>query len=125
MTPEDLESLVARKLEQLPAPQAPPSLLPRILAAARAPDRVRSGWPRLAQSAALAALVVLAVWLGRGPADAPIGVAQTLAEAVTMLWQAFVEPNAAPLAALIGSLAAISALACAALWHLFQERSIP
>ena len=72
MHPADLERDVHRRLRQLPAPAAPPTLLPRVMAmvqlwAAR-PWYERSWftWPvalRLASAAVLVLVVVAGVWM--------------------------------------------------------------
>jgi hypothetical protein len=64
MRPDDLESLVDRELRRLPAPRAPRSLLPRVMAAIEAvPERPWYArpwfaWPLLPQAASIALLVV-------------------------------------------------------------------
>lgn len=64
MVPTDLDSVVHRALTNLPAPVAPPTLLPRVLAAVqRRPwyERAWTTWPRPLQAASLAALSGLVV----------------------------------------------------------------
>lgn len=64
MRPADLEGLVQRELDRLRAPQAPATLLPRVMAAvhawARRPwfRRAWFTWPRAWQAAAVAALML-------------------------------------------------------------------
>src|SRR5258706_2570822 len=67
MHPVDLETLVDRELRQLPAPRAPHTLLPRVLAAvqqwSQRPWYARAWftWPAAAQIASAAALVLIVV----------------------------------------------------------------
>ncbi len=69
MDPVDLERLIDGELKRLPAPQAPPSLLPRVLAAAAASAetpwyaRPWFTWPRAWQVASAVLLVALGVGL--------------------------------------------------------------
>src|SRR5258706_15102749 len=65
MHPVDLETLVDRELRQLPAPRAPHTLLPRVLAAvqqwSQRPWYTRAWftWPAAAQIASAAALTLI------------------------------------------------------------------
>ncbi len=65
MTPDELEKMIDCELKRLPAPRAPRTLLPRVLAAvqarATAPwyQRAWLTWPRQWQALSLAALVAL------------------------------------------------------------------
>jgi hypothetical protein len=65
MHPADLEALVDRSLRRLPAPRAPRTLLPRVMAAvqqwSRRPwyERAWFTWPLWGQAASLAALALL------------------------------------------------------------------
>jgi hypothetical protein len=65
MDPAELERIVDRALRQLPAPRAPRTLVPRVMAAARAwterPWHARPWivWPGVWQAASMAALVML------------------------------------------------------------------
>ena len=69
MNPIDLEQIVDAELKRLPGPKAPPTLLPRVLAATAAHPQTTpaSGWfawPRAGQFAAglAAALVLIGTW---------------------------------------------------------------
>jgi hypothetical protein len=71
MLPDDLEDVVDRALKQLPAPRAPSTLVPRVMAAIET-GRVRRSrarpwlsWPLAWQVASLAVIVVLAVGIAR------------------------------------------------------------
>jgi hypothetical protein len=66
VTADELEALIGAALAELPAPAAPPTLAPRVLAAAAAAGSVRPGWPmpwRWASAAAVMVLVAGAWWL--------------------------------------------------------------
>jgi hypothetical protein len=78
MPPGDLEDVVDRALKRLPAPRAPRTLLPRVMAAVEAERAARSpgsnrragagpwlAWPLAWQMASLAAVVVLAVGIAQ------------------------------------------------------------
>jgi hypothetical protein len=119
MTPGELERWIDRKLNALPLPEAPPTLVPRVLESIRRHEAVPwygrgwSRWPRHWQVLSLATaagLVVAGVWIGpaiqdgllriwspiQGNAVAPIvGLgrgAAALAGVVAPLWRAFVAP---------------------------------
>ncbi len=70
MHPDELARLVDRELKRLPAPQAPATLLPRVMAAVRArageaAPRTWMAWPlawRLGSAAAAAVLIAGLVW---------------------------------------------------------------
>jgi hypothetical protein len=76
MDPDDLERLIDGELKRLPAPHAPGTLLPRVLAATRAQvpaawyTRPWFAWPRGWQAVSVAAVVALAAGLAlvAGPA---------------------------------------------------------
>ncbi len=71
MLPDDLEDVVDRALKQLPAPRAPRTLLPRVMAAVEAQNvRTKSTWPWLSwplawQLASVTALIVFGVGIAR------------------------------------------------------------
>lgn len=117
--PADLERQIDRAFRQLPAPRAPRTLLPRVLAAADAPARHAARpdswftWPRAWQAASLAAsalLVTALVWgwpvlqaLIAALTPAPLHAAGArvsdasetvvaVATVVRLLWQALVQP---------------------------------
>lgn len=133
MRPDDLESLVARSLRQLPEPHAPRTLLPRVLAAVNAwagrpwYSRAWFTWPLGLQIASGAALLILVATAAAGVAHvdsasaavtsaaasrvATAGAAvQTMAAAFDALWRGIVLPFAPYALALV----AMMGLACAA-----------
>lgn len=125
MDPAELERLVDRELKALPAPHAPATLLPRVMAAVArpmgAPQRAPSGWftwPlswRLATAAMLTAAVAGAAWFFMSPPARVTQGAQAAGETlafVRVMWDLVVQPAAAYLFVLIVALA----LACAGAW---------
>lgn len=136
MDPVDLEAIVDRKLKQLPPPRAPHTLLPRVLAAARAWNerpwyaRAWLTWPGRWQFASVGALTLLVaglVWIWPDAQAAASGAASRLiartgdlpriverfaaaAHAVGVLWSALVEP----LAACVLVVVLVMCLACVA-----------
>lgn len=124
---DDLERRVGEGLRRLPAPTAPATLLPRILAAvdawARRPwyERAWFTWPLGWQTASVAfvALAVYATWTAP-PVPASI-VATTNAGGV--IWRTLFEP----LLGYVVGLVVLMCLACAAfgaaLNYLFLERT--
>ncbi|MCC7010168.1 MAG: hypothetical protein IT184_15280 [Acidobacteria bacterium] len=119
MQPDDLERLIDRELRALPAPRAPRSLVPRVMAAIDARQampwyrRGWSQWPPVWRTTSLAALTVVAValligWpalagsLGGWQPDAgtvvparirAIGDAAAMAlDASRVLWRVLIEP---------------------------------
>jgi hypothetical protein len=123
----DLEQRVDRELRRLPAPRAPHTLLPRVLAAVEAwvnrPWYTRAWftWPLGWQvaSVALVALVFVGVWL-LPPAPASVVVTTN---AGRVLWRTIVEPFLAYAFVIV----VIMCLACAAfgaaLSYVFVERA--
>jgi hypothetical protein len=119
MLPDDLEDVVDRALRQLPAPRAPRTLLPRVMAAVEA-QTVRTtstrpwlSWPLAWQLASVTALIVFGVGIARLWPDTLLVVQQStpsvLADVTTLMadavskaaavanvtrivWHAFVEP---------------------------------
>lgn len=137
----DLESDLDRRLARLPHPQAPATLLPRILAAARKAAlgpwfrQPWACWPRACQAVSLAVLLagagLLAValeGLGAGPIRLPEAGADgriaVTAQLVRLLWRAVLEPALVYLATLTGAMCLAVALFCAALTRLLQGGSI-
>jgi hypothetical protein len=137
MHPADLETFVDGKLKELPTPQAPRSLLPRVLASVQAwtlrPWYTRAwlAWPLGWQVVSIAALALLLVasaivmpsaqaaagGVGSALASGPIGEMTAIARradlainAVRVLWHALVEP----LVAYAFALVVVMCLACAA-----------
>jgi hypothetical protein len=134
MLPGDLEDIVDRALKELPAPRAPRTLVPRVMAAIDT-ERLRTSrarpwlsWPAAWQVASIAALVLLAVGTARiWPAVSPLvqqsmppvfadaatlvsdaaGKVAALANVTRIFWHAFVEP-------LVGYLLVLVLVMCAA-----------
>ena len=123
----ELEQKMDRELRRLPAPRAPHTLLPRVLAAVEAwvnrPWYTRAwftwpvGWQ--AASVALLALVVAGVWM-LPPAPASVVVTTN---AGRVLWRTMIEPFLAYAFVIV----VIMCLACAAfgaaLSYVFVERA--
>lgn len=148
MKPSDLESLIHRKLAELPAPKAPRTLLPQIMAEVRrtrrSPRRQRSWmggvrqWPavRLFAWTALILLGVLAVdWSSGGRVgstwtgflttaeEAAIG-ARAMVREAQVLWRVFLEPIAAYLVLWISAMWVLFALLWEALRSVLWEGSV-
>jgi hypothetical protein len=93
---DDLEMLATRELRRLPAPRAPQTLLPRVLAAVdawtRRPWYMRAWftWPLGWQAASIAALALLAYGVLNLPPAPPSVV--TAVSASRVLWSALIEP---------------------------------
>ena len=142
----ELERVVGRALAGLPAPRAPRTLLPRVIAAAArvAPrpwyTRAWLTWPRNWQAASVAALAVVVAGaallspladgaidgLGAfaGPASARAAVvlqgADLIATITRVLWRALLLPIAA-----IGlALALVISLAGGACWHVINRLAL-
>ena len=134
MRPDELASLIDRRLAQLPAPRAPSTLLPRVLLGVRR-EIQRPGygrhwlkwpWPYQAGSAivlvALAFLMSMAVeWVPRGGVPNFVHASQlyhdfsVLASGAYVLWRVFLEPTLDYLVVLSGLMCVAVALFCAAL----------
>ena len=149
MTPEDLECLADRELRRLPAPRAPHTLLPRVMAAVQAwagrpwYSRAWFTWPLGLQVASAAALVLLitggvmlaplaqaaasnAITAVRIVATGGADVArplETTASSARILWRTLLEP----LASYVLVVVVLMFLACAvfgtALNHVVIERA--
>lgn len=137
----DLQQLLDRELKRLPAPRAPRTLLPRVLAATvqGAPVRAPSGWlawPRSWQLASAALLLALAaggwmLWpivMAVDLAAQPLGntssrIATVVRSAdegaaiVRVLWQVVL----APVATYVSVLAIALTLACGVLWTALER----
>jgi hypothetical protein len=139
----DLEQLVDAELKRLPTPQAPRTLLPRVLAATAAAPQTKPaggwiGWPRGWQFAggAVAAAVLIGIWklvafaepfiaplltsAAGGRAVAFTRNADDAATVVRVLWDVLLQP----VATYVSILAISFALACALLWSAV-ERLVP
>ena len=136
MNPIDLEQLVDAELKRLPAPRAPRTLLPRVLAAVEAqqqhakPSRGWALWPRAWQFAGgvVAAVLLIGIWklaaiaqpfisellpsAGLGRAAAFTQGADDAVTVVRVLWDVLLQP----VATYVSILAISLALACALLW---------
>ena len=145
MHSKDSESLVQRRLQQLPRPRAPETLLPRVVAAVR--QQVRAPWyrqpwvewPLVCQAASVALLAALAPlaplaleWIGAGvvsraAGDAAAGVAVVTDDVTTLsrvLWRVFLEPAVGYLGTLIAIMCVAGAAFCAALTRVLREGSV-
>ena len=148
MKPSDLESLIHRKLAVLPAPKAPGTLLPRIMAEARRPRRspgreqFRLGWLWRRPAVGLAALTALILmagllvdWTSGGRVGNAWGVLVATAEEAAVgagamvhearvLWRVLLEPVAAYLVLWVSGMWVFSALLWEALRSMLWEGSV-
>lgn len=148
MKPSDPESLIQRKLAELPAPKAPGTLLPRIMAevrqARRSPRRepARTGgiWQRPAvRQVAWTALILLGGlfvdWTSGGRVGSAWGVFVATAEEAAIngaamareaqiLWRVFLEPVAAYLILWVSGMWVFLALLLEALKSVLWEGSV-
>jgi hypothetical protein len=135
MDPVDLDDRLDRELTQLPAPRAPHTLLPRVMAATVERDERVPGatgwftWPvswRLAAVAVVAVLVYGTWWLFSAPPDGVSTAARTAGETATVarvVWDVLLQPVATYIFILGVSLALVSAAAWAALEFALGEPS--
>lgn len=134
MLPDDLEDVVDRALKQLPAPRAPRTLLPRVMAAVEArtvrttSTRPWLSWPLAWQVASVTALIVFGVGIERlWPGTLSVvqqstpsvladvttlivdaaSKAAAVANATRIVWHAFVQP-------LVGYVLVLVLVMCAA-----------
>lgn len=143
MNPDDLERLIGRELKDLPAPRAPRTLLPRVLAATvhRAPapwySRPWLSWPLGWQVASVALLASLgaAAWAllalpgqgATGVAGIASGVGSGIGAVYEFLRQASVLLRVswrlllAPVAVLVFVMAVSLSLASALLWTMLNR----
>ena len=144
MRPDDLGELVHRELAQLPAPRAPRTLLPRVLAAIQQePSLPWYGlpwvrWPGVWQGLSVAALVGLVLGFSlASPGVAPdvigevtlrtnqlAGDALEHVRAARVLWRVLLEPYVVPLLALVALMSAASAVFGGALTNVLREGSV-
>jgi hypothetical protein len=149
MDPANLERTIDRTLKQLPAPRAPETLLPRVMAAVRAwaerPWYARGwfAWPLGWQVAGIAALVAVAAaalaglavahdavrapWPAVaadafGRAAAAVAGAQTMGAAARILWNVTIQPLLPYAFAIAVLMGAACGLLGAALTRVVPER---
>ena len=146
MNPDELESLIHRRLAELPPPRAPQTLAPRVMARIR--RRRQSpwfgqpwiAWPRVWQVVSLILFVGLcsSAWLGVeeavGSSDfyggtrvgasiiAVTDAVAALADSARILRRVLLEPIAGRLMVVMALVYMVSALLGAALARLIQER---
>jgi hypothetical protein len=127
MQPADLERIVDRELKQLPAPRAPHTLLPRVLAAveawSRRPwySRAWFTWPLGWQIASVALAVGAAYGLWFLPSAPPALEATTTATRV--VWRTLVEPFLVYVFMLVVLMCIACAVLAAALNYVVLERT--
>ena len=124
MDPAELERLLGRELKGLPAPRAPRTLLPRVMAAAvqdtaqAAPVTGWSTWSPPWQATGVATLLLLVAtisWLFSAPPARVVETTRTAGE-VAALMRVFWDVLLQPVATYIFVLGLSLALACAAAW---------
>ena len=140
MHPDELRELVHRELAQLPAPRAPRTLLPRVLAAIQQQPRPWYGlpwihWPGLWKGLSVAAVAGLVLGFSFVSPDVDPGVIgkvrfQTHAlagnalahvRAVQVLWRVLLEPYVVHVFALVTVMCAASAVFGGALTNVLRE----
>ena len=147
MHPADLETLVDTELRQIPAPRAPHTLLPRVLAAvqrwSQRPWYARAWftWPLAGQIASATALMLIVVGSAMLIASAQIAVDETAAPLVSsmtrlaqrteatlnaarVVWRAVIEPFAVYAFGLIVLMCLACALFGTALNHVAFRRTV-
>jgi hypothetical protein len=124
MDPVDLERFLDRELKQLPRPDAPQTLLPRVMAAAArhagapSPATGWSTWSAGWQAASVAALMFVVAgvgWLVSAPPEPVSDMTRTAGETAAVMrlfWDVLLQPVVTYIFILGLSLA----LACAAAW---------
>ena len=148
MKPPDLESFIHRKLAELPAPKAPGTLLPRIMAEARRTrpssgrEPFRPGWLWRRPAVGLAAMTALILmggllvdWASGGRVGNAWGVLVATAEEAAVgagaivhggqvLWRVLLEPIAVYLILWLGCMWVFLALLWETLRSMLWERSV-
>lgn len=147
MHPADLETLVDRELRRLPAPHAPQTLLPRVLAAvqqwSRRPWYARAWftWPPAGQIASAAVLILIVVCsamlipsaqtaVGQMSARLMGGVtpiarrAEATMNAARVVWRALIEPLVVYAFGLVVLMCVACAAFGAALNHVVFRRAV-
>jgi len=126
--PADLERLVDRELKRLPAPRAPQTLLPRVMAAvapgqrATAPATGWSTWSPAWQASSVGVLLLMIAtiaWLYSAP-PAPVVESTRTAGEIAAVMRVFWDVLLQPVATYIFVLGISLALACAAAWAAFE-----
>ena len=135
MDPVDLDDRLDRELKRLPAPRAPQTLVPRVMAATVHRDERAAGatgwftWPlswRVASVAMVALLAYGTWWLFSAPPEGMSTAARTAGETATVarvVWDVLLQPVATYIFILGVSLALVSAAAWAALEFALGEPS--
>jgi hypothetical protein len=120
----DLDRLLDEELRQLPAPRAPRTLLPRVIAATaglQTPAAPATGWftwswtKRAASIGAFGVVAVLILLAVRQPPDSVAKTAQAASDATTVV-RVFWDVLLQPLAVYFFALGVLFTLACAAAW---------
>ncbi|HVJ27368.1 MAG TPA: hypothetical protein VM493_07475 [Vicinamibacterales bacterium] len=119
----DLERLLDRELKKLPAPRAPQSLLPRVMAASSASPQTApaTGWStwspgwQASSVAVLLLFVATVAWLFSAP-PAPVVETTRTAGEIAAVMRVFWDVLLQPVATYIFVLGLSLALACAAAW---------
>ena len=124
MDPADLERLLDRELKRLPAPRAPRTLLPRVMAGVSGTQRPTvpatgwSTWSPAWQASSVGVLLLLVAtvaWLFATP-PAPVVESTRTAGEVAAVMRVFWDVLLQPVATYIFVLGLSLALACAAAW---------
>lgn len=135
MEPVDLDERLDGELRRLPAPRAPQTLLPRVMAATVDHDERAAGatgwftWPlswRVASVTVVALLAYGTWWMFSAPPDGVSSAARTAGETATVarvVWDVLLQPVATYIFILGVSLALVSVAAWAALQSALGEPS--
>ena len=124
MDPADLERLLDRELKRLPAPRAPQTLLPRVIAAAARPQVPAarptgwSTWSPVWQTASVALLLLFVAtisWMFSSPPTRIVESTRTANE-ISAVMRVFWDVLLQPVATYVFVLGLSLALACFAAW---------